>query len=90
MQQSEVLSSLKSYITNEILNGRDIGLEATTPLLEWGVINSLEIVRLLSFIRNQYAIQIPSEKVTAEHFKDLSSLTQLVLESAQESTISAT
>jgi acyl carrier protein len=86
MQQSEVLGSLKSYITQEVLSGRDIGLEATTPLLEWGVINSLEIVRLLSFIRSQYGIEIPSEKVTAEHFKDLNSLSYLVLESTTSAT----
>ena len=89
MQQSEVLEALKAYITNEVLDGRDIGLEASTPLLEWGVINSLEIVKVLNFIRNQFEIEIPPEKVTADHFKDLVSLTHLVLGTAKESPASA-
>ena len=37
MQQSEVLESLKGNVANEILDGKDIGLDGTTPLLEWGV-----------------------------------------------------
>lgn len=85
MHQSEVLEALKAYITNEVLDGKDIGLETTTPLLEWGVINSLEIVKVLNFIWNQFGIEIPAEKVTAEHFKDLVSLTHLVLGIAKES-----
>ena len=80
MQQPEVLEALKSYITRDILDGKDIGLEATTPLLEWGIINSFEIIKVLSFIENQFKVEIPVEQVTAEYFKDLDSLSNLVLE----------
>jgi acyl carrier protein len=87
--QSEVLEALKAYIIHEVLDGRDIGLEATTPLLEWGIINSLEIVKVLNFIRNRFDVEVPAEKVVAEHFQDLDSLTNLVMEIAQESPASA-
>jgi acyl carrier protein len=89
MQHSQVLQVLKDYITHEVLDGRDIGLEATTPLLEWGVINSLEIIKVLNFIRNRFDVEVPTEKVVAEHFQDLDSLTNLVLEIAKQSSASA-
>ena len=82
MQQSEVMEQLKAYISNQILDGKDIGLNETTPLLEWGIINSLEITRLLSFIQVQFHVSIPLHQLVADQFTDLSSITHLVMESA--------
>jgi acyl carrier protein len=82
MKQVEVLESLKGYISREILDGKDIGLDASTPLLEWGIINSLEIARLVSFLEDRFGVQVPSDKITIEYFKDMSAITNLVVELA--------
>lgn len=82
MNQSEVLESLKGYISREILDGKDIGLDGSTPLLEWGIINSMEMARLVSFIQDKFGVEVPSDKITIEYFKDLTSVTNLVLELA--------
>lgn len=83
MKQSEVLASLKGYISRGILDGQDIGLDASTPLLEWGIINSIEIARLVSFIQDRFGVEIPGEKIVFEYFRDLTTITSLVLELAQ-------
>jgi acyl carrier protein len=83
MKQSEVLESLKGYISREILDGKDIGLDASTPLLEWGIINSLEMARLVSFIEDRFNVEVPADKILLEHFKDLTSLINLVSELAE-------
>ena len=80
MKQSEVLESMKGYISCEILDGKDIGLDASTPLLEWGIINSLEMARFVSFIQDRFGVEVPSDKITIEYFKDLTAITNLVLE----------
>lgn len=80
MQRTEVVAQLKKYIAQDVLSGKDIGLDETTPLLEWGVINSLEMVRLLSFIRTAFAVDIPMNKLTADNFTNLSSISNLVIE----------
>ena len=82
MQRSEVLQQVRGYISKQVLDGRDIGLNETTPLLEWGLINSLEIVRLLSFVQQQFNIEVPGEMIIADHFINLASVTDLVLELA--------
>lgn len=79
MQYTEVLHQLKDYIVNQVLDGQGHGLDENTPLLEWGVMNSLEIVRLISFIRKQFCITISSSQMVADNFKDLKSITDLVL-----------
>lgn len=79
MQRADVLAALKTYIVNEILDGREIGLEPSTPLLEWGIINSLEMMRLLTFIQTEFNVEVPMGQIVPDHFKDLDALTDLVL-----------
>jgi medium-chain acyl-[acyl-carrier-protein] hydrolase len=83
MKQTEILDSLKNYISSELLEGQDIGLDASTPLLEWGIINSLEMARLVTFIQNQFEVVVPADKIIIQYFKNLTSITNLVVELTQ-------
>ena len=80
MNQTTIVEQLKSYIAQDVLGGKDIGLDETTPLLEWGIINSLEIVRLLQFIRKQFSVDIPMDNLAADSFINIRSIANLVLE----------
>jgi acyl carrier protein len=80
MRQLEVLESLKGYISREILDGKNIGLDASSPLLEWGIINSMEMARLISFIQDRFSVEVPNDRITVEFFKDLTAITNLVME----------
>jgi acyl carrier protein len=79
MQPSEVLDTLRRYVGTEILNGKDLGLNGKTPLLEWGILNSLELTRLLAFAQKTYSIQVPPQLVIAENFKDLATIAELLV-----------
>jgi acyl carrier protein len=79
MQRAEVMNALSNYIVNQVLDGKNIGLDEATPLLEWGVINSMEMIRLLNFISQRFGVDIPAEKMVADHFTNLASITDLVL-----------
>lgn len=87
MQRSDIMKQLKQFIANKVLDGKDIGLDETTPLLEWGVINSSEMVRLLSFIRQQFSVDVPVEKLTADHFINIATIADLVLDTVKEQCI---
>jgi acyl carrier protein len=76
----QVLATLTDYISREALEGRDEGLQPTSPLLAWGIINSLEITRLVAFIRQQFGVAVPGDRMIADHFKDLESIAALVIE----------
>jgi acyl carrier protein len=85
MQRVEVMNALSDYIVNQVLDGKNIGLDEATPLLEWGVINSMEMIRLLNFISQRFGVDIPAEKMVADHFTNLASITDLVLGVADSS-----
>ncbi len=82
MQPSDIAEQLKQFIANTVLDGKAIGLDETTPLLEWGIINSMEMVRLVSFIQKQFGVDVPAKKMIADHFANIASLTNLVIETA--------
>ena len=79
MQREEILQQLVDYVAKEILDGQDDDLDGETPLLEWGIINSMEITRMLAFIKATFGVEIPGEQVLPTHFQDLNSVTDLVV-----------
>ncbi|HVU67469.1 MAG TPA: acyl carrier protein [Ktedonobacteraceae bacterium] len=88
MERREVFEQLRTYIVEQVLDGKHLDVDETTPLLEWGVINSIEIMRLLTFIRKQFAIDVPPVLMVADNFVDLNALTDVVM-SCQEETSAA-
>ena len=78
MGQSGVIQGLKEYVAKELLEGQDIGLDETTPLLEWGVINSIEMARLVTFIENRWNVSVPEEMIVIQHFQSIESIAALV------------
>lgn len=80
MTAADILAGLHDYIANEVLEGEDVGLDNATPLLELGVLNSMEIMRLVSYIESRFAVIVPIDKILAESFKDLDAITDMVHE----------
>jgi acyl carrier protein len=71
MENNRFLLILRQYVIDEILEGHDVGLEYSTPLLELGILNSIEITRLLRFMDDTFGVSIPPEKITPQNFHDL-------------------
>ena len=69
--REEMLSELKQFVGKELLEGRDAGLDEHTPLLEWGVIDSLSVAELVSFTSERFEIDVPQREVTPDNLKDL-------------------
>jgi acyl carrier protein len=86
-EHTEYVNQLKHYIANSVLDGKDIGLDETTPLLEWGIINSMELLRLLRFIHQSFGVEIPFEKVTADDFVTIDAIASLVQTIAHKSSL---
>ena len=82
MDESAVAATLRDYMVREILEGAGEGFDSQTPLLEWGILNSMEIVRLVAFIRATYGVDIPAQAVTPDHFRTVDAIARLVAQCA--------
>lgn len=78
MDDQDVLDTLRNYLSTQILQDSSVTIDSDTPLLEWGILNSISIVQLISFIRERFGIEIPEEEVVGGKFQDLRSITRLL------------
>ncbi|KOG90606.1 hypothetical protein ADK38_07795 [Streptomyces varsoviensis] len=84
MERADLLEKLIGFVRDDLLNGQaGAELTPTTPLLEWGVLDSIKTARLLAFIRDDIGVRVPPKKMVGDHFKDLEHVTDLVLELQQ-------
>lgn len=78
MDDQAIMDSLRSYVSERILRDPSVTIEPDTPLLKWGILNSISTVQLIGFIREQFQLDVPLEQVTGRNFKDLRSISQLL------------
>ena len=77
--QMSILKNLENYLLSEIAVGLDKKtLEPDEDLLELGIIDSLGLMKLISFMEETFAIRIPDEEVIPENFQSLTRMARLV------------
>ena len=76
--RDELLWRLETFVRENLLDDDDTELTPSSPLLEWGVLNSMNTARLLSFVRDDVGVVIPPTHITGRHFRDLNSIADLL------------
>jgi clorobiocin biosynthesis protein CloN5 len=80
-----VTARVLDFIRTEFLwsdEGREI--DADTPLLEWGIVDSLRIALLQAFILNEWDVSVPAVRIDAKNFKNAASIATMICELEQE------
>ncbi|SEH03138.1 Phosphopantetheine attachment site [Nonomuraea solani] len=81
LTQSLITRKLVDFIQdNLVLDGDDITVEETTPLLVSGLLDSLRTARLLNFLRRDIGVPIPAAKLDPENFRDVVTIVAMVRE----------
>lgn len=70
---------IQDYIANDLLQGAS----PTPPkeddlLIESGIIDSMGIMSLLSFLEEKFSLQIPGDDLIPENFASIASISDLV------------
>ncbi|MEO3763862.1 acyl carrier protein [Streptomyces sp. B8F3] len=81
----EVLKELTVYVEERFLPAGESGIEPTAPLLELGILTSLNTTELISHIQSHYGVFVPPEKIVGSNFKNLDVITRFVLSIREES-----
>ena len=69
---------IKEYIREELMNGSNGELDESENLLAAGVIDSLGILRLVSFVEEKFGIEVPDEDVTIDNFQSVKAMSDYV------------
>jgi len=68
------------FVVNHFPLARKQSITEATPLLETGVIDSLGVLDLVSFIEKDFNIHIADDDLTPENFSTIRSISQLILQ----------
>jgi acyl carrier protein len=74
-----VQETVKSYILEEFLPGENpAALTVATPLITGGILDSLATLKLVSFLEEQFKIEIEAHEVDVEHTNTIADIAALV------------
>jgi acyl carrier protein len=76
---TEAAEELQKYIVEHILDGRDADeLTLESPLLEWGIIDSLTIVDIVDFAKTRFSVNLPASELSPSNLETIGALTALM------------
>jgi acyl carrier protein len=72
-------TAIHEFLTKEVFYDQDLtGLVPGESLLERGLLDSLAILRIVSFCEEQFAITLPDDEVIPDHFESIQAIAALV------------
>jgi acyl carrier protein len=74
------LSSIKNFIRTELIYDDERDFDENTNLIERGIVDSMSLVRLISFLEENYEIQVQDEDIVPEHFSSLNKISSFITE----------
>lgn len=75
----QIANAIKQYITETILYDRP-GIQLTNhfPLLEQGLIDSIQLLNLVLFLQERFGVTVKPEEMVPENFATIEALVALV------------
>ncbi|MDP6538821.1 MAG: acyl carrier protein [Planctomycetota bacterium] len=78
--KEQIQASVKQFILSEFLSGEDADeLEPTTPLVSAGILDSIATLKLVTFLEEQFSVQIEAHEADVDHLNTVEDISNLVL-----------
>lgn len=75
--QSDV-SLVKTFIRTELIYDDEKDFDQDTNLIERGIVDSMSLVRLISFIEENFQIEVQDEEIVPENFSSLTKIASFI------------
>ncbi|MDG4830620.1 acyl carrier protein [Solwaraspora sp. WMMD1047] len=82
MSSEEVSARIAAFIRDKYLGRDGDELTEVTPIIELGILDSLNTILLIGFIRDELGVVVPPREINADNFKNIRAITSLVCETA--------
>jgi acyl carrier protein len=80
MSPQDIKAQVKTFILNEFLPGEDPAtLTDTTPLMTTGILDSIAVLKVVTFLENQFQITIEPHEAVVENLNTLLDIGRLVM-----------
>lgn len=79
MAESDTIETVRMFIVERFLPGEDPArLTVRTPLTSGGIVDSLGVIELVSFLEQRFHIEFESHELDPAHFDTLEAIDALV------------
>ena len=78
--QQEILSLIEQFIHETFPLARQRKIASNTSLIDSGIVDSLGILEIVTFLESEFQIALTDEELLSEHFDSIESLTAFVAE----------
>ena len=80
MDQETIKATAKNFVLNEFLTGEDpAALTDTTALVTTGILDSIAVLKVVTFLENQFGITIEPHEAVVENLNTLSDIGRFVI-----------
>lgn len=79
-----VKKELKDFIVDRFLDGNSSRLQDEDSLFEAGIIDSLGVLNLVSFLEKSFGVRVKDEELTPENFETVNSIHDFVNRKLEE------
>lgn len=77
--RARINAAITGYVSAQFLDESEISeLDQETPLVDWGVLNSMNTTKLLAYLRTELGVTIPPTHITLRYFQNLRTITDMV------------
>lgn len=78
--KENIINTIESFLTQNILHQPDRNIEADEPLLSSGLIDSFSLMDVALFVEDEYGVRIDDTELNAETFNTLNELADLIVD----------
>lgn len=70
------MSEIRRFVTEDLAMGKEV--HENDNLVERGIIDSIRLIRLVTFLEETYGVCVPDEAMVAENFRSFDAIQSLV------------
>ena len=74
---AQMVHSIRQYLVDELIED-DVEVQPDTRVFEEGLVDSMNLVKLLSFLENRFEVNIPVSMVNDENLACIDAMVELV------------
>ena len=78
MVSTDKLSSIRQFVVQKFPLARRRAVGDGDNLLESGIIDSLGVLELVTFLQSEFSLQVEDDELTPENFQSIHSIAQFV------------
>jgi acyl carrier protein len=74
MERDHIEIRLRDFIDRDLMEGQGAGLTTSTPLFEFGILDSFALFSMIAFIAEEFKVAVHLETLRTEDFENISTI----------------